>query len=217
VKPLRVECHLQGSVVRPPMLDSLLVALTAMRDEIPPVDCQPERMPIRIDIPIQVEPGGRFHLCTEPQFVPVGAETHYKNRRFPVEQAAKLGDEKRVNRINISAGDEKSYRIPHSVGFIEGSTITWWCVGDKNKIEQLLRYCRYVGKFRGVGKGKVRAWVVTECEPWEGFPVVREGRPLRPLPLDWPGLTDYDEEERVLGSIGTCYWDYTAREVCAVP
>lgn len=217
MRPLCIRCHLQGSVVRPPMIDSLLMAMVALRDGYPPVDCNPGRRPSHIDIPIAVEPRGRFHLCSGPRFDPVASEIHYKNRRFPVEVAAKLGNEKTVNRINVSAGCERSYRIPHSVTFVADSVITWWAEGDRSAIYDLLRLCKYIGKFRDVGKGKVRQWEVEECCSWEGFPVLFEGRPLRPLPLDWPGLTEYSVEECVLSTIGKCYWDNTERELCAVP
>lgn len=211
-----VRCYLQGSIVRPPMLDSLLMAMVALRDGYPPVDCNPGRRPSSIEIPIEVEPKGRFHLCSSPQYCEVGSEIHYKNRRFPVEVAGKLGDPKEVNRVRLSAGAERSYRIPHSVSFLVDSLITWWVLGDARSIRDLLRLCKYVGKFRDVGKGKVQRWDVSDCESWEGFPVLLEGRPMRPLPLDWPGLKEYSLDECVLSTIGKCYWDHTERELCAV-
>lgn len=217
MQPLVVTCELMGSVLRPPQLDALLQALVALRDGLPQLDRMHPESWQKIDIPIEVEPGGRFHLCSGPRFVEVGNEIHYKNRRFPVEIGAKLGDPKTVKSIQISAGAEKSYRIPHSVAFLEGNKITWFCVGDREQLLGLLRFCKYVGKFRNVGKGKVRQWTVEPMEAWEGFPVVYEGKPLRSLPANYPGLVEPELGYSVVGSVVGPYWDTTRKELCAVP
>ena len=53
-----------------------------------------------------------------------------------------------------------------------------------------------------------------ECEPWDGFPVMRDGKPLRPLPPDWPGLVD---PEMGYSCVTYPYWLAEAEDVCAVP
>jgi hypothetical protein len=59
----------------------------------------------------------------------------------------------------------------------------------------------------------VAEWSVDACEPWgDGFPVVRDGRALRTLPADWPGLVDPVLRYRVLSPP---YWEHTREEVCA--
>src|SRR6185503_291310 len=95
-----------------------------------------------------------------------------------------------VRRVQLTAGATKSYRIPVEVGYLKGARAEWYCVGDADPIRSLLCHVTHLGKKRSVGKGEIAAWIVEECDAWKGFPIVRDGKPLRPLPLDWPGVTD---------------------------
>jgi len=214
--PLRVTAQLAGAIGSVPMLDAMLMASKALRDGLPPVDACPNRRPSIIDIPIKLSPCGRFHLCSGPIYSRVSSELRYTNRRFPIEQAVHLGDPK-WGRVSLSTGPEKSYRIPTSIGFLSGNVVTWYCLGERDALIGLLKFCKFLGKKRSVGNGKVSAWSVLECLEWEGFPVVKQGKPLRPLPPSWPGLKEPSMAYVVLGSVGVCYWDHTAKELCAVP
>jgi CRISPR type IV-associated protein Csf3 len=125
-----------------------------------------------------------------------------------------------LRHIRINAGPCKSYRIPLETRHLEEDRLTWWCVGDASAIRDLLGWITYLGKKRSVGLGKVRRWTVEPCvPPWgDGFPVVRDGQPMRSLPPDWPGLADDVERAyRVLGCVDGPYWDKTREEICAVP
>lgn len=84
----------------------------------------------------------------------------------------------------------------------------------EGRVRELLALVTHLGKRRAVGLGRVERWEVLPCEPWEGFPVLRDGRPLRPLPTDWPGLVEYDLGLRTLSYP---YWDSSRRVECAVP
>ena len=92
--------------------------------------------------------------------------------------------------------------------------MTWFALGDRNGVEALLTWVHYLGKKRSVGLGKVLAWHVVDVEPWPGFPVLRDGAPLRALPLDWPGLGEHRRDFRVLAPP---YWERWREEECAVP
>lgn len=210
---LRITAHVLGQIALPNGgigLDSLLTAAVAARDDLPPpasaADCT------RLDIPVALEPGGRFHLCSEALYELTEFDLRYINRRAPIEQFQMLGPPS--GRVQITAGVDKGYRIPLEVGHLAGSRLDWYAIGDAHKIRALLALVGYLGKKRSVGLGKVERWEVIACETWDGFPVVRDGKPLRTLPKDWPGLIDAP-----LGyaSLSIPRWDRTKQELHAVP
>ncbi len=213
-EPLRVRALLEGAILLPGgtlALDALLAAAVALRDALPPCSVQGVTP---IEVPIQREPGGRFHLASFAEWVPDEYEVRYVNRRFPIPEAQMLGD-KKLRRIAINAGAQKSYRIPHEAIHVEGDVLAWWCVGDAEAIRELLALVTHLGKRRAVGSGRVREWLVEPCETWDGFPVMREGRPLRNLPPDWPGLAS--GVEVAAANLTYPYWERHREEVCAVP
>jgi CRISPR type IV-associated protein Csf3 len=171
--------------------------------------------PPPIEIPVQREPEGSFHLCSFSVSEPEVHENRWVNRRFPIPEAQLMAGPK-LRRIDIRAGAQKSYRLPLETCHLKDDTIRWWCIGEPAEIEELLQLIGYLGKRRGVGLGAVRSWVVEAYEPWgDGFPVVRDGYPLRPLPPDWPGLAE--DTVTAYRTITFPYWQHTREELCAVP
>jgi len=201
---------MQGPVTGAPFLDGLLGFVAAQR-----LGLVAGFGPLQdVAIPIEREPAGRFYLASSPQVSWDQREQRYIHRRFPLHEAQMLGDAK-LRRVHIGAGACRSYRIPGDVAWAKGDAIRWWCVGDKVSIEGHLIEVRYLGKRRAVGRGIVDRWEVEPCEPWPGFPVTREGQPLRPLPLDWPDLAeDVGTGYHVLSPP---YYRHTDEVLCAVP
>ena len=218
VTPLRVVARLaEGIVLRSPlMLDGILAwVVTARERRLAPLAGQGFDP---IEIPIQLEPGGRFHLASRGIHEAEHAEVRYKNRRAPWVEYARLGSPK-IRRVDIAAGVNKSYRVPYSLELLRDNEITWYCLGDAERIRELLVDVHYLGRHRGSGKGRLdihgRPWLVEQCEPWPGFPVVdAEGRPMRQLPLDWPGVST---ARRSFAKLTYPYWDKTKEELCATP
>lgn len=186
------------------MLDALLAAKVAelkgwnrlaMGDEIKP-----------LEIPIALESGGRFHLASALAPVSIAARgLRHVQRRFPVEEARRRTA---LRRVNIAAGVSKNYRIPRETLTPSGGQLVGYCIGDEAEISRLLRLVTHLGKRRAVGSGSLLAsdpWVVEEVDPWDGFPVIRDGAPLRQLPTDWPGL-DADKAEVRPGRLTFPYW-----------
>jgi hypothetical protein len=214
MEPLRIVAKLAGPLTLTDgmlRLDALLIWAEATRRGLPPLGFGPAQ---EIEIPVAMEPGGRFHLCSFacPRFDQ--HEPRYINRRFPIPEAQMLAEPK-FKSIHINAGAQKSYRIPGEVSWCERDEIEWWCIGDADGIRELLTMVGYLGKRRGVGRGKVREWTVEPCEPWgDGFPIVRDGKPMRALPLDWPELV---EPSVAQSTLSYPYWRHWAEEECAVP
>jgi len=213
--PLAVTAHLAGGIALPSgalALDALLMAAVALRDGLPPLSIGQERP--EISIPIEKEPRGRFHLAS---FAVADWEEHelrYVNKRFPVAEAQALAGPK-FRRIQITAGPCKSHRIPMETGHLRGDALRWWCLGEAEPIRDLLGLVSHLGKRRGVGLGRVAEWHVEPAEPWPGFPILRDGLPLRYLPPDWPGLASPPPLGYAV--LSPPYWERMREELCAVP
>lgn len=210
--PLRVVARVEGQIALPNgalALDSLLASQVALRGGLAPPSCAADCQPI--EIPVQREPGGRFHLCSFAEYRMIEHDVRWVNRRAPIDRYQQYGV---TGKVLIQGGPDKSYRLPLEVGYIDGSELRWWCIGDTAEIRALLSAVLFVGKKRNVGLGRVSEWIVEECAAWPGFPVVREGKPLRPLPLDWPGLVDPPIAYRTLTYP---YFDHAAEEMLACP
>jgi len=216
-EPLRVTATIAGGISLPDgqlALDSLLAAAVALSEGLdPPAHTESPEF-VEIEIPVQREPGGKFHLASFSISTPDAFETDWLNRRFPIEEGQALGGPK-LRRVSLGTGPGKSYRIPRDRRHLEHDRLTWFCVGDAERIRHLLEWCPYIGKKRSVGLGRVREWRVETVESWgDGFPIVLDGRPLRTLPAEWPGLQDPVIGYRVLSFP---YWAHTRAQLCAVP
>lgn len=217
VEPLRIVAHLDGGIAlkHPPHLDALLAAVVARRARaIPPLPGDPQG----IEIPVQRELQGRFHMVSDGLFLVEERETRYKNGRAPWVEYARMGN-KKITSVKIDMGQDKSMRRPYSMALLEGDAITWWALGDHDMIADLLHDVRYIGKYANTGKGRVTRWEIERVDSWHaswnGFPVLADGKPLRSLPLDWPGLDP--RAPQMMAPLSYPYWDKTAAEfVCGV-
>lgn len=203
--PLEVTATLYGRVILPRAgyvhLDGLLAWAAWARSGDPPA--LDETQIVRYPIPVAESECGRYHLASASACAVRFREKRYVNKRFPVAEWQMLGGGKSANRIQINAGPSKGFRIPLEAHHLEDHEIRWWCIGDRDEIEALLSLVTHVGRLRGHGEGEVREWRVEPCKPWgDGFPVLRDGRPLRHLPLDTPGLGEH------LPQFGTLTYPY---------
>lgn len=213
--PIEVTAHLHGQVCLqngPIALDGLLAAAVALRDQLPPPLSVHDIVPI--EIPIQREPAGQFHLASVSHYQVEAEDLRHVNLRPPIYEAQALG-EARLKRMDISAGRSKGWRIPLATMHVVEDQLRWWCIGDHQGIVDLLALVPHIGKKRAVGLGAVERWDVRPCEPWDGFPVLRDGLPLRPLPLTWRGLSE--AADRGMANRTYPYWLRAREQPSAVP
>ena len=171
-----------------PFLDSMLTAVVAIRERLIPPSDPRETLPI--EIPIAQSECRRVYLCSSGLLHVQSHDFRHKHKRAPCTEYARIGAAK-ITRVDQSAAEDKSYRVPYNYELVHNNTVEWWCFGDRELILEMLRDVHALGKFRGSGKGRIREWQVEICEPWgDGFPVLRNGEPMRPLPLDYPGLKE---------------------------
>jgi CRISPR type IV-associated protein Csf3 len=212
VIPLRIEATLSRSIVlgRPIHLDGLLGHAIVTIEDLPRASNASEC----VDLPIPLAEQDGVYLASAAEYAVEEHELAWVNKRFPTEMAQQLGDAS-FRSIQITAGINKSFREPLAVSHLEHDRIVWWAIGDQPKIERLLSAVAYLGGKRRFGYGEVKSWLVEPCETWEGFPVMRDGYPLRHLPADWPGLRE--DVERAYAVVRPPYWDRGAAVLAAVP
>jgi hypothetical protein len=222
VIPLRVTASLASDLAnpeRPPALDALLAYARCLSEAREPPD--PTKPVPRVDLSdvLALSPCGRICLCSFGLAeVEQRVRGRFTNRRFPIAEAQAMSHPK-FTRVGLTGGPCKSFRIPIETGWLRGDEVVWFCVGDAERVRELLAWITHLGKRRGVGLGKVARWDVEPCDPaangWgEGFPVVRDGRALRHLPLDWEGAREADQGYAV---VTYPYWERDREELCLVP
>jgi hypothetical protein len=212
--PLVVTATLWESIVlrRRPMLDGILAAVVAMREGRVPVG-DPRTWP-EISIPVEKSPCGRYWLASSGHFESEAAYVSHKHRRAPWVEYARLGASS-IRRVQSATGEDKSYRTPYSSRLLTDNRIVWWCSGERDAIIDLLSDCHYLGRFRGAGHGRVQSWQVEPCDDWPGFPIMRDGMPMRPLPLDTPGLAP--GSKRGFHTLIPPYWAHENEQMVAMP
>lgn len=211
--PLRIVAELGGAITAPPMLDALLAGFVCA-DRGLVIGFGETIRGSDIEIPIALEPGRRFHLCSSPISEPEAYEQRHLHRRFPLAEAQMFGD-KKLRRVNVAAGAQKSYRVPQELVHLRDDRIVWWCIGEAEPIREMLARCTHLGKRRAVGRGIVRGWTMETTGTWDGFPVLTpDGKPMRPLPLDYHGLI---EPAQGYATLTYPYWERQREELCAVP
>lgn len=192
MEPLRIQAILQAGLIvqyGAVALDALLAAMYAVVHHMGRLELTRDE-PAPLPLPLAREPGGRFDLASFSVANFDQHQTTHFHRAFPALEAKHLTHMRGYNQAN---GPNKSYRIPVSIATPTDNVLTWFCIGNRKEIECLLQYCHHLGKRRGAGEGKVLRWTVEPCESWgEGFPIMRDGKPLRNLPFDHPGLVEPD-------------------------
>lgn len=211
--PLRIEATLSRSIVlgRPIHLDGLLGHAIVTIEDLPRATSAKEC----VGLPIPLAEQGGVYLASAAEYAVEEHELAWVNKRFPTDMAQQLGDES-IRSIQITAGINKSFREPLAVSHLEHDRIVWWAIGDQPEIRRLLSAVAYLGGKRRFGYGEVKRWSVEPCEPWgEGFPVVRDGKPLRNLPMNWPGLGP--DVEHAYAVVRPPYWDRGSAVLAVVP
>lgn len=69
-----------------------------------------------------------------------------------------------LKRIYTNQKTTKNYNYPIKVSILKNNEIWWYCIGDKNKIEELLNKCHAIGKEQGQGYGIVDKWSIEESK-----------------------------------------------------
>lgn len=224
MEPLRVVATLETGLAnptKPPALDGLLAFAQAVYIEgREPADPSKPVPPVDLSGVLARSQCGRYYLAS---FALADVEEwergRYVNRRFPLTEAQMLGaaeGKERLGTLSLKGGPCKSFRIPIETAHLRDDRITWYCIGDRAEILARLAWITHLGKRRGVGLGRVHRWEVEPCESWgEGFPVIRDGRPLRNLPLD-SMEPEAAQQWEGFGCVSYPYFEREREELCLI-
>lgn len=89
-----------------------------------------------------------------------GTDLRHVHQRWDTRAAETVVD---VMPATPEVGRFKQWRIPIVAAVTD--TLTWWCVGDQERVADLLDWRVAVGKKRAVGEGEVTRWEVTNEGP----------------------------------------------------
>lgn len=184
-----------------PNLDGLLMFAKAKALGLPPLlDAAEGAKAEPIAIPIQKSECGRYYLASDMIGDVESREVKYTQRRFPMQETVAFGRNS-IKRIVTKSGPCKAFRHPLDVQHVSAGT--WFCIGIATEIEALTKWITAVGKKRSVGYGSIAGWNISRCDDWPGFPVLKDGRPMRGLPLNASGMTSHTIK---LGRLTPPYW-----------
>lgn len=186
-RPLKVEAALGSPFVGDPNfpLDGALLYLAmaeAHGGELPV--WEPGRaMPYdpRI-VPLQIIENGAewFFACSWAIWGDYVEDTDHWNKRFDVPALDML--DSKVRRVALSEGPYKAYHMP--LYYRHALSITWYCVGDQDRIGALLRGMDFIGKKTSQGWGHVLRWTISQAD--EDYSIVDNiGRPMRAIPTSY--------------------------------
>lgn len=213
--PMRIQCVLLQEYVgrSAPNMDALLIDLLSKREQ--PMPFGEPKAWAAPPIPIAKSGCGRYYMCSSGMFEVEEHDEFIMSSHAPWHAYARLGDAS-ISRVDTSVSEDKSMFGRHSSSILKRDTIEWFALGEIDAVRAILTDCHYVGKYRAHGHGHVREWIVERTESWgEGFPVLRDGKPTRPLPLDAPGLAP--GHRRAYHVLSPPYWLHEREELVAVP
>lgn len=131
-----------------------------------------------------------------------GTDLRHVHQRWDAQAAETVLD---VMPATPEVGRFKQWRIPLTA--VVADQLTWWCIGDRDKIADLLDWRVGVGKKRSVGEGEVTRWDVTdEGDPDMGRVLWRDGVIARPIPARAAGSLGVPDCDVVPHQIRPPYW-----------
>jgi CRISPR type IV-associated protein Csf3 len=147
-------------------LDGIL-AMAWMRKHHPELVGQPIDFNNMIDAELPLEKRGEgdnwYWACSFACFTPLKETKRYWHKRFDEQYAEKYIDfGKKRGTVNTKSGEYKAYRIPLNIILIP--EITWYAVGDKEEVQELLTEITHIGKKSAQGLGAVREWTVNSID-----------------------------------------------------
>ena len=172
-KPLRIRAYLQTGVISDQFLplDGILY-YHAVRLEFgdQPISLPGEsNVPEGANIQLPILKGGPrneawFYCSSFAQWpAQMVEDSTFFVKRFDLQFTEYL--DQNTKKIPTSRGRYKSYHI--NVYYRHAIYVEWYCVGLKEELENLLKFCTHLGKKSAQGWGSVLRWEVTEWpEDW---------------------------------------------------
>lgn len=108
-------------------------------------------------------------------------ETRYRHRRGWSVRAAEAAHVPTPTTPDV--GRWKPWRLPTTISIVP--TLTWWCMGDPDRIRDLLDDLPTIGDGHHTGDGAVHRWTVRSAgaPDWQTVIRTETGHPSRPIPI----------------------------------
>lgn len=137
-----------------------------------------------------------------PEHTIFGTEHWSKRFRSNLSELVEFGNKKAS--VNTARGAYKGYRMP--VFYFHALYVQWFVVGDKERIERLLKFCTNLGKKSSQGFGAVLKWTIEKSEG--DYSVYGpDGELMRAIPSD----------RGLLYGIRPSYWNPKHQFNCLLP
>ena len=117
-----------------------------------------------IGLPLRMLPSNRWE-ASRGIYTEVGQSIEHYNKRpdfFSSDKIGYLGNDSGI--ISDSVGLYRAYRNPQLIRTVKDGIITFYVVGHKDEIKDLLSYIPAVGKKPSMGWGIVDKWEIEEIE-----------------------------------------------------
>lgn len=115
-------------------------------------------------LPLRQLPGNRW-AASRGIYEEIGQTVEHINKRpnfFNADKLDRLDMEKGI--ISDSVGLYRAYRIPNVIRTVKDGLITFWAMGHRDEVQELLDCIPSVGKKYAAGYGLVDRWAVEDCE-----------------------------------------------------
>lgn len=118
-----------------------------------------------------------YYACSFAQWPEHTTESStFYVKKLDIKYVGLLNEQKKIDQ---SRGRFKAYHL--NIFYRHSHYVDWYCVGDKEAIEMLLRFCTHIGKKTAQGWGSVLRWEVSEWP--EDWSVRMNGKLVRAIPV----------------------------------
>lgn len=199
-------CSIESGLYLP--LDGILYALAMRREHGPEMLTTPGQATAAESVPLPLERRGTgdawYYAASFAQWGPHVDGQSFWVKRFDQEHADLVDFDGRRGNVVVERG---RYRAYHTQTFVRHALhVSWYVVGDRAAIVELLAHAGHIGKKTAQGNGRIIRW---DVEPWpEDWSVYGAGgRLMRAIPA----------ADGVLHGIRPSYWLPSSQTLCRLP
>lgn len=178
MRSLIVRCWTSTPVIlyEPIMFDSILAWAVAVKEGLSIDNVKPIELPLA---KLSVHDGWPLWACSALEPVNSVDDTikYQKNNTW-----GEFSEKNKGFKPNVHSGRYQGRSIPYR-GVIAAEWAAY-CIGDKEKIANLLGNISHIGKRRQAGNGEIIKWSVNQSILSSDDIIVRDGELRRPLPVD---------------------------------
>lgn len=222
-KPLKVTAHLHDGRINSAdgviMFDSIVYHAWFAKHAPQVLEGQGDiKYDGNIGLPLRQLPGNRW-AASRGIYEEVGQTVEYFNKRpnfFNSDKIDFLNVDKGI--IDSGAGINRAYRVPCIIRTVKGGIITFYCMGHKKELLEMLNCMPALGKKASMGFGVVDRWEIEEIENDYSLWHPAYGL-MRPTPVESVELADKDVSvyPTLMYAVKPPYWKSCNFKLCRVP